>query len=93
MPCSPFTISETDRVPVDFSARSEVNSCPHPAIGHPDYDALLEYLGVDFRYVQPIEVITTASGIKGRPLPTGEAGSGKTSGACGASAFSSPPAL
>ncbi len=57
-----------DRVPVDYSARSEVNDALMRHLSIADYDALLEYLDVDFRYIQPIELIYERERYQGPPL-------------------------
>jgi hypothetical protein len=46
-----------DRVPVDWTARTEVSDALIQHLGVRDVDALLQYLDVDLRYIQPIEVI------------------------------------
>ncbi len=64
-----------DRVPVDFSARPEVNDALRHRLGLQDYDALLEYFDVDLRYIQPIEVIYDRQRYVGPRLQTFEDGS------------------
>ena len=59
-----------DRVPMDYSARSEVNEALMRRLGVADYDALLERLDIDFRYIEPIELIFERRRYKGPPLPT-----------------------
>lgn len=46
-----------DRVPMDFAALDEVWDALMTHLGLPDRESLLEFLEVDLRYVEPIEII------------------------------------
>ncbi len=66
---------QPDRVPMDFSARQEVNDALMRRLSINDYDALLEYFDVDLRYIQPIEIIYDRKRYIGPLLRTFEDGS------------------
>jgi uroporphyrinogen decarboxylase len=59
---------QPDRVPMDYSARSEVDDALMHHLGVAGYDRLLERLDVDFRYIQPIELIYERDRYQGPPL-------------------------
>jgi uroporphyrinogen decarboxylase len=59
---------QPDRVPMDYSARSEVDDALMHHLGVAGYDRLLECLDVDFRYIQPIELIYERDRYQGPPL-------------------------
>jgi uroporphyrinogen decarboxylase len=63
-----------DRVPLDFAALDEVWSALLAHLGLPDRDSLLEYLGADLRYIEPIEIIYDRARYIGPPLRTGPEG-------------------
>jgi uroporphyrinogen decarboxylase len=64
-----------DRVPMDYRARSEVSQTLTHRLGVVGYDGLLERLDIDFRYIQPIEVIYERQRYKGPTLRTFQDGS------------------
>jgi uroporphyrinogen decarboxylase len=63
-----------DRIPMDFSALDEVWEALLIRLGLPDRDSLLDFLGTDLRYIEPIEIIYDRHRYIGPPLATGPNG-------------------
>jgi uroporphyrinogen decarboxylase len=63
-----------DRVPMDFGAQPEVWNALLRHLGLGDRDSLLEFLGTDLRYIEPIEVIYNHERYIGPPLGNGPDG-------------------
>jgi uroporphyrinogen decarboxylase len=61
---------QPDRPPIDYMARPEVTRAMVDALGLGSADLLLDYLNVDFRYIEPREVIYDRQRYTGPPLRT-----------------------
>ena len=66
---------QPDRPPIDYRARSEVTAALQEHLGLPNYEALLQHLHVDFRYIEPREVIYERRRYQGPPLASFDDGS------------------